>query len=117
MKTITYTPFLQTYKTFEYYPNKRDYNAVTAYTDDEFSKLSLYDNCSIEGIVTTAGDWTRHTVDLVITSVSGMAYQVQYQYPDRSTRFVRGDSVIVYGTVLSNGDSAKRIAPVFIGLR
>jgi hypothetical protein len=109
-------PFFAPLSTAPYYKNNGKDNA--SYADKTLHSLQYGDKCVLEGKVLEVSEAGSIDVTLTVLSQEKGHYLVSYAYPDRSTRFVTGDQVIVYGAVTEQeAEDALCIKADLIGLK
>ena len=109
-------PFFAPLSSAPYYKNNGKDNAP--YTDKLLHSLQYGDKCVLEGKVLEVSETGGIDVTLTVLSQEKGHYLVSYAYPDRSTRFVAGDQVIVYGAVAEQeAEDALCVKADLIGLK
>jgi hypothetical protein len=88
------------------------------YTDKVLRNLGYGDKCALEGKVTATAEASGGKAEITVMSVEKVRYMVRYTYPERSTRFITGDQVIVYGSIAEpEGDGTVCIDADLVGLK
>ena len=109
-------PYFTPVYTFPYYEGTGNGNR-NAYTDKQLQKMVEGNKCVIEGNVTSVEEQPNAFVRMVVATAEGGEYAIEYSYPNRSTRFVKGDSIIAYGHIQSKEETLFVLAADLIGLK
>ena len=105
-ESLSVHPYFRVLDTKEYYmysgpERENDKHKRIPYSDDKLNLLNPGQRCVVHGEIVKIDPAfpVGEMVSLVVRSNEGGEYSTEYRYPPRSSRFMKGDRVVVFGTV------------------